>query len=633
MLTARQLKIIKLIMNNPGIHGKEISENLNVSTRTIRSEITFMNDVTNCILIRSSTKQGYMINDEHLGIIRNIVNQDNENVDLAVYRIYKIIGKILFFEDCSIYDLSELLGLSDSVIRKEINKVIQFLLKNYNVELFKLKKDECVILLEESEIRELLFKIVKDTALENPDALMDILYMLLSDSWVMKYYKSTKEDVIKIMNGEQVYLSETDLSIFAACILICRVRNLNGYNLEDNQISSPDDLSTRVITKLCMQSSYLEQADIPILYNLLHTVRMKSTDEVPEITDFTVLVFDEFCNEVFDKYSINLKESEALSSKMLLHIEFMNRRVIGGYELKNPIVDDVKTKFPFAFEISMMIVPILFKYKRVYVTEDEISYLTVYVAQFLENENVKLKTIVVTSQRHSVKQLLTQWLEMYFKNQIAIVDIINKEALKKMDLTSIDLVITLDSFLILKDVEVFSMDKLPEIKDIERLNSMIHMIRMNKRVSKILDCYIQKEHVKVYTDTTELSELLQEMSQKLHESGFISDTKGFYEDVLLREKNYPTNLGSQMMVPHALFTFADKTGIEVALLKKPFEHHGNQVQLVFLLALEKKRNDEINLLFQFFNQIVSHKKYMHALLQSEDSDAFIKNLYSFKLLE
>lgn len=45
MLTARQLKIIKLIMNNPGIHGKEISENLNVSTRTIRNEITFMNDV------------------------------------------------------------------------------------------------------------------------------------------------------------------------------------------------------------------------------------------------------------------------------------------------------------------------------------------------------------------------------------------------------------------------------------------------------------------------------------------------------------------------------------------------------------------------------------------------------------
>ena len=75
------------------------------------------------------------------------------------------------------------------------------------------------------------------------------------------------------------------------------------------------------------------------------------------------------------------------------------------------------------------------------------------------------------------------------------------------------------------------MDKLPEIKDIERLNSIIHMIRMNKRVSKILDCYIQKEHVKVYPDTTELPELIQEMSKKLHDSGFISETKGDYEDV------------------------------------------------------------------------------------------------------
>ena len=178
------------------------------------------------------------------------------------------------------------------------------------------------------------------------------------------------------------------------------------------------------------------------------------------------------------------------------------------------------------------------------------------------------------------------------------------------------------------------MDKLPEIKDIERLNSMIHMIRMNKRVSKIFRLLYSKGTCKGISRHNRASRTFTKRClKKLHESGFISDTKGFYEDVLLREKNYPTNLGSQIMVPHALFTFADKTGIEVALLKKPFEHHGNQVQLVFLLALEKKRNDEMNLLFQFFNQIVSHKKYMHALLQSEDSDAFIKNLYSFKLLE
>lgn len=633
MLTARQLKIIKLIMNNPGIHGKEISEQLQVSSRTIRNEITFMNNVTDCALIRSSSNKGYSINEDHLDIIENLMKQDVENIDLAKFRILKIIGKVLFFEDCSIYDLSELLGLSESVIRKEVRKVSIYLRKNYNTELFEIKKDECIVLLNEVEIRELLFKIIKDAAYENPDIIIDILYMILSDAWFIKYYESTKQEILKIMNQEQVYLLNTDLSIFAACIIICNVRNLNGYSLENYAENTPDDLSTRIITKLTMQSSYLDRSDISVLYTLLHTFKFKSTDDKPEITDFTRMVFDEFCNEVFDKYSINFKESETLSNKMLLHIEFMNRRVIGGYELKNPIVDDVKTKFPFAFEISMMIVPILFKYKRVYITEDEISYLTVYVAHFLENENIKLKTLIVTSHRHSVKQLLEQWLSTYFKNQIVIVDKVTKSHCLAMDLSNIDLVITLDSFLILKDVEVFRMDKLPEIKDIERLNATIHNIRMNKRVSKILAKYLPKEHVHIYHQSISLKDVFFDLSEKLHQADIIADTKSFYEDILLREKNYPTYLGANVMVPHALFTFAKKTGIEVAFLKHPIKHQGNQIQLIFLLALEMKRDDEMNLLFQFFNQIVSHEKYMQQLLSSTNCDAFMQNLYSFKLLE
>ena len=174
MLTARQLKIIKLIMNNPGIHGKEISEQLQVSSRTIRNEITFMNDVTDCALIRSSSNKGYSINEDHLDIIENLMKQDVENIDLAKFRILKIIGKVLFFEDCSIYDLSELLGLSESVIRKEVRKVSIYLRKNYNTELFEIKKDECIVLLNEVEIRELLFKIIKDAAYENPDIIIDL---------------------------------------------------------------------------------------------------------------------------------------------------------------------------------------------------------------------------------------------------------------------------------------------------------------------------------------------------------------------------------------------------------------------------------------------------------------------------
>ena len=633
MLTARQLKIIRTIINNPGIHGKDLADQLHVSSRTVRNEITFVNDVSNCTLISSSSKKGYRINEMHLDKVQMLLKEENENVELAENRIYKIIGYIVFYEDCSIYELAEFLGLSESVIRKEIQKVLSFVKNNYNVTLFKVEKETCILLLDEMEIRELLFKIVKDTVLENKDSICDVLFLLLNDSWLMNYYESTKEDILKISNAEQVYLSENDLSIFAGCILVCRARNLNGYVLEEDQEVGFEDLCVRIITKLYMNMSYLEKTDVSILYNLLHTFKFSKADEIPEITEFSKVVFDEFCNEVFDKYSINLKESESLSKKMLLHIEFMNRRVIGGYELKNPIVNDVKTKFPFAFEISMMIVPILFKYKRVYVTEDEISYLTVYVAHFLENENSKLKTVIVTSHRHSVKHLLTNWLDMYFKNQLEVISIVDKNECNQIDFNNVDLVITLDSFIILEDVEIFRLDKLPEIKDIEKLNNIIHIIRMNRRVLKILNTYIKKEDVIVYDYADSISEVLNDLSVRLENRGCIEKAKDLLNDVLLREKNYPTNIGASIMVPHALFTFAKKTGIEVALLKNPVLHHEANIQIVFLLALEKQRNDDMNWLFQFFNQIVSHRKYMSQLLHSSDSEEFIKNLQSFKLLE
>jgi activator of the mannose operon (transcriptional antiterminator) len=42
MLTARQLKIIKLIMNNPGIHGKEISAYVSRNNKDFDSRNNFI---------------------------------------------------------------------------------------------------------------------------------------------------------------------------------------------------------------------------------------------------------------------------------------------------------------------------------------------------------------------------------------------------------------------------------------------------------------------------------------------------------------------------------------------------------------------------------------------------------------
>ncbi|SUQ54025.1 Anthrax toxin expression trans-acting positive regulator [Clostridium neonatale] len=63
MLTDRQLNIIDILNdNNTWITGKEISNILNVSDRTIRLDISTINTYYNCLLIESNRRFGYKVN-------------------------------------------------------------------------------------------------------------------------------------------------------------------------------------------------------------------------------------------------------------------------------------------------------------------------------------------------------------------------------------------------------------------------------------------------------------------------------------------------------------------------------------------------------------------------------------------
>ena len=72
-----------------------------------------------------------------------------------------------------------------------------------------------------------------------------------------------------------------------------------------------------------------------------------------------------------------------------------------GYEVKNPILNDIKRQYPYAYEISMLMVPIVYRYKNCFIQDDEVSYIAIFVEHFLENVNQKLKAVIISSSRFS----------------------------------------------------------------------------------------------------------------------------------------------------------------------------------------------------------------------------------------
>ena len=75
------------------------------------------------------------------------------------------------------------------------------------------------------------------------------------------------------------------------------------------------------------------------------------------------------------------------------------------------------------------------------------------------------------------------------------------------------------------------------------------------------------------------------------------------------------------MIPHPLVTFARKNGVGAAILKKPVKMKDKEIQLIFLLAIEKTQTEQDGILFQFFRQIAleqSARKQLTAVETEEE---------------
>ena len=80
------------------------------------------------------------------------------------------------------------------------------------------------------------------------------------------------------------------------------------------------------------------------------------------------------------------------------------------------------------------------------------------------------------------------------------------------------------------------------------------------------------------------------------------------------------------MRPHPLVTFARKTAIGVAVLKQPIKLQEKEIQLIFLLAMERKQNEQIGVLFELFRHMALERSAIRKLAAVETEEEFTEAL-------
>lgn len=628
MFTERQARILEILLNNvSGVTGRKLSESLGVSVRTIRNEIAEINHVWKSDgLIEASKQKGYFIKSSCMDHVRKyfFTKGGERSGEIAGERGFLILGIVLEKGHTDVFDLGEKLGLSESMVYKEVLRFQKKLFSEYQCEILFMNGDRIRVDGDERTIRRTLFRIMKNETQGKIGRYYSLMKILLYHAFDLTEYKWMLRLVKEYFDGRSVQISDANLYMIVSAVYIALIRNNQGYRVWESSGERRTDQETWDFFGYLQEQSFaLSKGDCQILEELLYNFKLTANPaKETAINSLSMLVLEDFCHDVMEKYHFDLWQSRNFYDNVLVHIEYMMRRLETGYGVRNPILNDIKIQYPYAYEISMLMVPIIYRYKNCYIQDDEISYIAIFVEHFLENVNQKLKVVIISSSRYSISSIVSRWIETNFQNQLQVDAMIPQHNLEEyLSTHSADLIVSTGDAVIHSTIATYKIEGIPDHYTMRAMNAMIHRIRMSYRFCKAIKAHFHCKTIRIYRESKRFDQVIRELSETMLEEGYLYGLEEFVSDVLSRESNYPTTMADWFMIPHPLAVFARKNGVGVAVLKKPVKMQDKEIQMIFLLAIEKMQTEQTGVLFQFFRQIAlepSARKQLTAVETEEE---------------
>lgn len=627
MFTKRQTKILEIILKSPsGITGSNIGEKLSVSSRTIRNDIAKINSLlsNNNIGVSSSHKSGYFLKVEYIEKLKEILNNEkgiNSNYHLDDHRDFVILGKILFEGKQNIYDLSEILFVSTRTVYKVIKGLQENMSIKYSFNGIRYEKEYVFVEASEEEIRRLLFKIVSISVFKKTISLKEV-QIIFDDNFSLKELNLICDKVKNCFINKKKFVDEEYITILSWLLYIAQIRSSNGFLNQQSKMTLTDKKALKTIDDLVQAGVKLNQNDKESIYKFLWTKKLTSENKINTITK---IILSDFINAIKERYDVELKDSDNFLENLLEYMEYMIRRIQSEYQFVNSIKSDIKNRYPFAYEISMLIVEIVFKYFNKYPADDEVANIAIYLEPLLDNFNYKTKILMITDSRVGINSLIQRWINDNFYNKV---EIVGKIALNQLNnyryVEDADIIISPINITKEAKVPTCVIESIPDNNDIQRLKQIMHKVNVGNKFEDIIMKYFDENLIDIYDDEYSLKEIIVKQANKLKKLGCIVNEKEFVNDVLAREKDYPTVIGESMMIPRPIGIFSEKIVISIAILKKPIYYKGKNIRILFLSTQAHKTSYDLSFLFELFKRVALNKRILRSLIDLEDKSEFLQ---------
>ncbi len=398
-----------------------------------------------------------------------------------------------------------------------------------------------------------------------------------------------------------------------------------------------------IVNQLLDEITKILQVEFPVeekLFVLLPIIGMRTPADTENMQRIkldgeTRGLMDKILEAIRSEMDISIISGE-FTDEFLYHLMFMMNRLRFGVRLANPMLDDLKSKYPLAYEMARIAASVIGREYHLTVSEDERGYLASYFGVFLTENDLKrakkFRVAVVCGTGRVTARLVEAQLKKMLDSS-AEMTLFADEHVSREILEEFDIVLT--------TVKLPCECRRPVIRIHEIFNEreLLHKIEKAKYWDKIevpvvddnwfvMAGFVEEEAFFVFDGTVSYEAAVDQMSECLRKRGRVDD--GFAGRLREREAKGTMVFDHAIAIPHSIQYASDKLELAIGVSDRPIHSGEHDIRIIFLLGLPEKGDFDDGLLIRLYDEMIRISQDMNLLENIAKSDnyyALLKAMY------
>lgn len=319
-------------------------------------------------------------------------------------------------------------------------------------------------------------------------------------------------------------------------------------------------------------------------------------------------------DRVWESLRFDFREDFELRINLARHLAPLAVRVKYRMQLKNPLLEDIKTRFSLAYSMAVEASTVLSEAYGKALPEDEIGYIALSFALALDrqraNAPVSKNVLVVCASGAGSARLLEYRFREMFGSHIGCIRTCDAHSVATVDFSDIDCVFATVPLAAELPVPVLEVGAFLDDADIPAVRRALRADGAGA-LARFFDEALFFPHVRAATKDEAIAFMCRKLRELRHADADIEEL------VLKREAAGYTSFGNNVAMPHPVTPVVDDSVVSVACLEDPVDWDGKPVSVLFLVCISRHKDKTLQPLYRALSRLMGSASDINTLISQQ----------------